>query len=425
MADATPHFLFRVKRCWNFLIGSPSNFALEARIFHSITFGLTLLTLSYSPYGLFAGLYIAAASYVVAGVLFFYEYYRSRFLLKAYRSQLFGVVGLVLLSLNYFTNAGIEGSTDLIWPAYLLLLLTICPYRHIVAWLVVFILVFGLIHVVEQQNPQLIHYPFRAGDGQFLDRITAFPIPVISIAIIIGFLRRSYDRERALVAQRDAEKSRLFSILSHDLRAPFVQIQHYCTLLSDSTVSPTDRARIEQKLKRGNDQTLDMVTNLLYWSRSQLDGFSVRLAPLSLAETLESTLSAANELGREKGIALDARVHADTRVLADANMLQLVVRNLLQNAVKFTEKGGRIQVEAETTKDSCCIHICDNGVGIAAEQMDRIFFGTVPTFGTFDEKGVGLGLQLCREFMERQEGNIYAESTLKKGSRFTIVIPLA
>ncbi|NGM63402.1 HAMP domain-containing histidine kinase [Sphingobacterium sp. SGG-5] len=385
---------------------------------------MTLLTLGYSPYGLFAGLYIASVSYVVAGTLFFYEYYRSRFLLHAHRSQLFGIVGLLLLSINYFTNAGIEGSTDLIWPVYLLLLLTICPYKHMVAWITLFILVFGLIHVVELQYPQLIHYPFRAVDGQFLDRITAFPIPVISIAIIIGFLRRSYDKERAMVAQRDAEKSRLFSILSHDIRAPFIQIQHYCALLNNPTVSTIDRAQIEQELKRRNDQTLDMITNLLYWSRSQLDGFSVHLAPLFLAETLESTLSAANELGHEKGIALDTSVHANIRVLADANMLQLVVRNLLQNAIKFTEAGGLIRVEADTTKDSCCLIIHDNGSGIAAEQMERIFFGAVPTFGTSNEKGVGLGLQLCKEFMERQGGDIYAESTPKKGSRFTIVIPL-
>jgi signal transduction histidine kinase len=425
MAAPFSNFTHTVRQRWLSLIGSPSEFKLETRIFHSISLGIPMLAFIYIPYNLFAGLYIAALSCIVCGSIFLYEYYRSRYQHRPYRSRLFGITGLVVLSVNYFANAGIQGSTDLIWPVYLLMLLTICPHKHMIQWVVIYLIVFGLVHVAEHQFPELVQYPFSAGNGQFTDRITAFPIPVVSMAIIIGLFRRNYDKERCVVAQRDAEKSRIFSILSHDLRTPFIQIRQYFELINDESLSETDRVHIEHALKQTNDQTLDLVTNLLYWSRSQLDGFTIRLIALSLSDTLKNTIEIANAIGSEKGIALTTRIDPKTRVVADADMLQLVVRNLLQNAIKFTATGGSIKLETETTKDLCRISVIDNGAGITADKIDVIFAGMVPTYGTANEKGVGLGLPLCKEFMERQGGSIYAESIPGEGSRFSIQIPLA
>lgn len=425
MAETFSNLTSAFARRWLTLIGSPTEFKLEARIFHSISLGIPLLTLIYIPYNLFAGLYIAALSCVVFGGVFFYEYYRSRYLRRPHRSNLFGMAGLVILSVNYFANAGIQGSTDLIWPVYLVLLLTICPRNQIVRWVIIYIVVFGLDHVIEHQYPHLVQYPFSAGHGQFTDRITAFPLPVISMAIIVGLFRRNYDKERAAVAQRDAEKTRIFSILSHDLRTPFIQIQQYFELLQDHSLSETERTHLEQALKQTNQQTLDLVTNLLYWSRSQLDGFSIHPTELTLSDTLQNTLEIATSISHEKGISLTANIDPDVRVKADSDMLQLVVRNLLQNAIKFTGKGGKISVETATNHNRCSISVNDTGTGIKREQIDTIFSGVAPSYGTANEKGVGLGLQLCKEFMERQGGSIQVESEVKKGSRFTVNIPLA
>ncbi len=425
MAAFYSNLIHAVSHRWRLLIGNPSQFKLEARIFHSISLGIVILVVAYIPYNLYAGLYVAAASNVVIGSIFFYEYYRSRYLLRYYRSLIFGFVGLILLSVNYFANAGLQGSTDIIWPVYLLLLLTICERKYITTWAIVYLLVFGLIHLVEYQYPHLVQYPFQSGNGQFTDRITAFPLPVISIAIIIGLFRRNYDKERRTVAQRDAEKSKLLSILSHDLRAPFIQVQQYFELLNDHSLSPKDRAHVEQALKNTNNQTLYLVTNLLYWSRSQLDGFNVNLSPLQLSATLENTIDIAKALSAEKGIILNTDINPQITVLADADMLQLVVRNLLQNAIKFTTSEGSINVETKTTHDTCYIHIQDTGIGIKPDAIHTVFSGIAPSYGTANEKGVGLGLQLCKEFMELQGGNIHVESVLNEGSRFTISIAMA
>ncbi len=425
MANLFHNFSLTTKRRWGILIGSASDFTLQTRIFHSISLGITLLAIAYLPYDLFAGLYIAALSCIILGGIFFYEYYRSRFLGREHRSLLFGIIGLLILSVNYFANSGIEGSTDLIWPVYLLLLLTICPYRHMISWVIIYLVVFGLVHLAEHYYPELVQYPFRVGKGRFIDRITAFPIPVISMAIIIGLFRKNYDRERTAVAQRDAEKGRLLSILAHDLRAPFVQVQQYLEMLDSNLLSQDDRVHIEQALKKKNDQTLLLVTNLLYWSKSQLEGFSVKLAAQSLAVTLKNTIEIANGLARDKSIMLSINIDPKLQVLADADMLQLVVRNLLQNAIKFTASEGKISLNVEIINQNCHLSVIDNGIGIDATLIENLFSGTLPTLGTANEKGVGLGLQLCKEFMAHQNGNIWAESVSNKGSKFTIMLPLA
>lgn len=422
-----PFYVFRqtISKHWRKLVGKPTEFTLEARIFHSISLGIVILATVYFPYNLYAGLYMAAISCLIFVSTFGYEYYRSRYRRHAHRSLLFGLLGLVVLSVDYFANSGILGSTDLIWPVYLLLLLTICPKQHHVVWVLIYLLVFGLIHVAEYQYPQLVHYPFNVGKGQFTDRITAFPIPVITIAIVIGLFRRNYDRERATVAQRDAEKGRLLSILSHDLRAPFTQVKQYLELLDAADLSADDRQQLERTLRRANDQTLDLITNLLYWSRSQLEGMSVQLAQLNILATLDSTLAISGALAAQKNIKLEQRLDPAARIFADTDMLQLVVRNLLQNAIKFTAAGGKIRIEASAVGDRCRLTVSDTGTGIAPDQLKTLFSDiTIPTYGTANERGVGLGLQLCREFMERQGGGINVESKLGEGSRFSIELPL-
>lgn len=410
---------------WGMLIGKPSAFTLEARVFHSISLGIATLATIYLPYDLYAGLYMAALSCVMFASVFGYEYHRSRFRRLPHRSLLFGIMGLILLSVNYFANAGIYGSTDLIWPVYLLLILTICSTRHQVYWVLTYLVVFALVHVAEHQYPGLVHYPFRPGDGQFRDRITAFPMPVVAMAIVIGVFRRNYDRERARVAQRDAEKGRLLSILSHDLRAPFIQVGQYVELLDDNILSAEDRTRMARTLQQTNNQALDLVTNLLYWSRSQLEGSTMHLTPLTLSETLDNTLAIAGAWAIQKGILLEQQVDATMKVVADADMLQLVVRNLLQNATKFTAPGGTIRIEITIVENRCRLTVSDTGTGIPIEQQETLFMGTsAPAYGTANEKGVGLGLQLCREFMERQGGSISVESKPGEGARFSIELPL-
>ncbi|QKJ32078.1 HAMP domain-containing histidine kinase [Mucilaginibacter mali] len=431
---------------WLRLIGQPPDFSLESRIYHSISIGVMVLAVFYIPYNIFAGLYVAAFSCVFLSLLFGYQYYRSRMHRHAPSTTLFALTGIFVFSVNYFANSGIHGSTDIIWPSYLLLVFAISPYRQHALWLVVYVVAFIILHLVAYQYPHLVKYPFNIGKGQLIDRLTAFPLPVVAIYIIIKFIRRSYDKERVAaeekavaiearnqqillqthqLEQSNAEKNKLMSIISHDMRAPLTHIQGYLELLNSHALESHERPMLEQQLLTATNSTLEMLTNLLQWSRAQMEGSGVHLSAINLLNAIQGTLEMGKTQALKKEISFNYHIDAAITVIADVDMLQLVVRNLVSNAIKFTPIGGIINIDARMVQNECKITVADNGKGIDREKQGKIFsINTEPAFGTNNEKGVGLGLLLCKEFIERQGGRIGFESVFGHGSSFFIYIPL-
>ena len=441
------HSLKGKNASWFELIGSPSMFPLESRIFHSISIGLIALSAIYVPYNLYEGLYIGSISAFVIGSFFFYQYYYSRFHGKQHSNTLFGLTGIFIFGVNYFSNSGINGSTDLIWPAYLLLVFAISPYQQHIKWLIVYLLCFLVLHMIEYYYPSLVKYPFSVGRGQFIDRVTAFPIPVIAIYIIIKFIRQSYDKERKtaeektiaieeskeqILLQKDQleqsniEKNKLMSIISHDLRTPLINIQNYLELLNENALDSTERSVLEKALLKSTNNAVEMLSNLLHWSKSQMEGPSVHLLEVNLITVLLGTLEMEKVHASKKDISLNYRISPQLNVFADVDMLQLIVRNLISNAVKFTPQGGQINVDAQLALNECKITVSDNGQGIPRDKQEKIFsIKSEPAFGTNNERGVGLGLVLCKEFIERQGGSIGFESNPGLGSSFFIFVPLS
>jgi two-component system sensor histidine kinase/response regulator len=437
--------LKKINDLWLKLIGSPLVFSLESRIFHSISIGLIIISVIYVPYDFFAGLYVSSLSCLVIAAFFFYQYYNSRFRGKAHSSTLFGLTGIFIFSINYFTNSGINGSTDLIWPAYLLLVFAISPYRQHIVWLIVYLLCFLTLHIVAYYYPLLVKHPFSAGKGELIDRVTAFPIPVLAIYIIIKFIRKSYDKERITVEEKalaievqnqlilvqknqleqsDVEKNKLMSIISHDLRTPLINIQNYLELLNGDELDSLQRSGLEKNLLTATNSTMDMLSDLLQWSKSQMQGPTVNLLELNLLSAIKSTFEMGIIQAEKKDIAFSYHIGPEITVVADIDMLQLVVRNLISNAIKFTPHGGIINIDAQLVQHECKITVSDNGKGIDEHKQEKIFsINTEPAYGTNNEKGVGLGLLLCKEFIERQGGRIGFESVFGHGSSFYIFIP--
>ncbi|TKB99300.1 sensor histidine kinase [Pedobacter cryotolerans] len=432
MSKSLPNKLTDLKlTSWADLVGSKENFSLESRIFHSISIGLLILNLLYIPYNFFIGLHIGALSGFIFFLVFFYQYYNSRINHKPHSNLLFGSLGIVILGANYFTNSGIVGSTDIIWPAYLLLVFAISPYKQHIIWLIVYLICFAAIHVVEYLHPEFISYPITPGKSQFIDRVTAFPIPIIAIFLVIKFMRRSYDKEKndtlaktIAVEKSNIEKDKLMSIISHDLKSPLVSIQNYLTLLNENEIAASDRPAIEKDLLKSTSNAMEMLSNLLLWSKSQMDGPKVQLIEIDLIKVLKNTLEMEKILASKKNITLNYQIPSPIIVIADIDMLQLVVRNLVSNAIKFTHFNGLINITAKAEGKYCKLTVEDNGAGIKEEEQDQIFsVSTKPAYGTDNEKGVGLGLVLCKEFIERQDGSIYFTSTVNEGSSFMVLIP--
>ncbi|HEY4194925.1 MAG TPA: HAMP domain-containing sensor histidine kinase [Mucilaginibacter sp.] len=440
-------FRNKVSSLWIKLTGSASDFSLEHRIFHAICI-IVLMTLVYTaPLNFLIGLPVAGFLSVFAAALFLSFYYRSRHMGKM-RGSIFVVTVIcnILFLVNYFYNSGVSGPNDVVLALSLFLIIFISPVKQHKWWLTVNIVLLLAMHGIEYFYPQLVPYTYQSRSARFIDITLAYLVTAVAMYYTIKAIRRSYDHEKQqaeekaraiedqhqyILAQNEqlehinSEKNKLMSIIAHDLRGPLSNIQNYLELVTEYGLDKEEREVVEGDLLKVTQSTLNMLSKLLIWSKSQMDGVVVKLSDMNLAETLNNTLELERILALKKDITLTYHIDPNINVVADNDMLQLVIRNLVSNAIKFTPVGGNVDINTKMVMNECKISIKDNGRGIPFEQQPDIFsLKARSTFGTSNEKGVGLGLILCKEFTEQQGGRIGFDSTPGRGSTFYIFMPV-
>ncbi|MCU0353356.1 MAG: ATP-binding protein [Cytophagales bacterium] len=235
------------------------------------------------------------------------------------------------------------------------------------------------------------------------------------------------ERQRGQLIELNATKDKLFSIVSHDIRSPLGSMEALLQLLEDGTLSADELTAVVPDLRRKVRTTSELLSNILQWSRSQMGGITTQTEILSLQAVVNEIITAFQTPAEEKGIALECQVPTSLQVVADRNMTSLVLRNLVSNAIKFTPEGGRVTVRAENRTDGVLLAVADTGKGMTSEQQSRLFDVRThfSTNGTANEAGTGLGLLLCKEFVEKNNGSIWVESQPGQGSRFFVRLPSA
>ncbi|WP_426671305.1 ATP-binding protein [Mucilaginibacter sp. McL0603] len=441
------NFRDKISLLWLKLTGEPTVFPLEFRIFHAICL-ILIISLTYNiPVNLFIGLPVAAFLSLVAAVTFFFIYFRSR-----YRGKMNGsifvcaIICNILFLVNYFYNSGINGPNDIIFALALFLIIFISPPKQHSLWAIVNITLLLAMHGIEYFYPQTVPDAYKSRPARFFDVTSAYLFTAFTMYYTIKIIRKNYDYERRQVEEKrrdikrqnqhiltqneqlehlNSEKNKLMSIIAHDLRGPLSNIQNYLELVSEFGLDKEERQVVEGDLLKVTQSTLNMLSKLLIWSKSQMDGVTVKLNDVNLSETLKNTLEMERILALKKNITLTHNIDPVINVLADSDMLQLVMRNLVSNAIKFTPKGGKVDITTEMVMHECKISIIDNGEGIPLDQQGNIFsLKARSTFGTDNEKGVGLGLPLCKEFTGHQGGRIGFESIQGQGSIFFIFMPI-
>lgn len=220
---------------------------------------------------------------------------------------------------------------------------------------------------------------------------------------------------------------KFLSIIAHDLRSPFSSIIGILELLKLS-LKEFSKDEIEEYVNmvyNSANNTLILLDNLLVWAVSQNKEKNFKPVKINLYDLLREEIESLKILASQKQITLKHLIHPGLNVAADLQMVKTILRNLISNAIKFTNIKGEIIVNATELKQFVEVEVKDNGIGISAENQKKLFqidsFHSTP--GTHDEKGTGLGLLLCKEFVELHGGNILIDSEAGKGSRFAFTLP--
>lgn len=244
-------------------------------------------------------------------------------------------------------------------------------------------------------------------------------------AKVLDQLNKTISLQNKSLEENNLMKDKLFSIVSHDLRTPLGGVKGILQLVNNGTLSQDEVMHILGLLDQEVDVVMDMLNNLLDWSKAQLNGAEVVLEPVQLRQIAEENLRLISSQAKLKNISLENKVDIQAIAMADKERLNFVIRNLLMNAVKFTFIGGKVAVGTRIEQNQLVLSVIDNGKGISPDDMVKLFSEEerFTTAGTAKEKGTGLGLKLCNDFIQSIGGKIQAESVENKGSTFSVTLP--
>ena len=225
----------------------------------------------------------------------------------------------------------------------------------------------------------------------------------------------------------NSEKDKLFSIIAHDLRSPFSSFLGLTQVMAEEleTLSMDQLQEIAVSMRKSATNLFRLLENLLQWSRIQQGSIPFYPAQIELIPIVEESIALVIDSANKKGITITYDIPYNTMVYADSNMLQTIIRNIVSNAVKFTAKNGKVVIEARTTsRKSVEISIRDTGIGMSNSMVDKLFKlgNQTNRTGTDGEPSTGLGLIICKEFIDKQGGKIWVESEEGKGSVFYFTI---
>ena len=249
----------------------------------------------------------------------------------------------------------------------------------------------------------------------------------------LGYIGSCYDitenkNNESKLVELNATKDKFFSIIAHDLRNPFNTILGFAELLNEN-YAKYDSEKIERLTKQiysTSKNTCNLLENLLEWSRTQSDKIPFEPCKIDFIEICKEIVDCLHSNAASKNIIVNYFAIEKIGIYAVVNMFKTILRNLISNAIKFSNNNGIINIYAEKNGDTVVISVSDNGIGIDEQTIGKLFDLTQKqsTSGTADEKGTGLGLIICKEFVEKHKEKIWVESILGKGSEFKFSIPI-
>ena len=286
----------------------------------------------------------------------------------------------------------------------------------------------------DKREPFLMEYRMKNKFGEYR-WIRDFGRPFYDLDnSFLGYIGSCYDiteikeNENKLI-ELNATKDKFFSIIAHDLKSPFNSVIGFSNQLHEQ-ISKNNYERIDEFAKiihQSSLRAMDLLTNLFEWAQSQSGRMDLIPEYLEMVSLINEQILLFKEIANTKSIEIVTILPHQVQVSADKAMIKTILRNLISNGIKFTHPNGKITIAAEEKTDQLIVSVGDNGVGISKDRLETLFRidESSSTPGTQKEKGSGLGLILCEEFVKKNNGKIWAESEVGIGTTFYFSLPLS
>ncbi len=432
---------------WHKLVGNPEHMTAEQRAFHVIGVITIALMLFLIPVNIALELRVVSVMLVIIAIILVVLYVRSRIYGKYAFSLLFYAgASYLVVTITFLYNSGSQGSALYLFLLTYLFLIAFTNHRFHRVWTLLHLLVPTSLLYLEYIAPHLIPDIYADVQYRAIDIATTMIVIVICTYGITIYLRSNYERERGkaeqralkieaqnheislqnkLLQQSNSEKIRLISILAHDLRNPMSAITGVLEILTEQKLPDDVQRKMKEELLLASRNTSELLDNLLSWTSNQIKGLKPTLTKVHPEHVIANVLEIQRFVANKKGITIRTSFEPDIEVRADIDMLELVIRNLISNALKFTPKNGSIDILVRKDTANSTLTIRDSGIGISKEDLKLLFDGDIQsTYGTEHEKGFGMGLFLSKQLISLNSGKIGAESTLGEGSVFFVSLPL-
>lgn len=241
---------------------------------------------------------------------------------------------------------------------------------------------------------------------------------------IIGEKARLLEVQTNELAELNSVKTKLFSVISHDLRSPMYALRNLFRNMHQKNVPAQQIKLVVPEVLMDLNYTIGLMENLLQWSKSQMSSGAAKPEELNISRMIDETLQLMRLQAEAKQIYIENKNNCPVYVFADRDMVSLVLRNLLSNAIKFTPQQGYVEVGVNELSSFVEVYVQDSGVGMSKEAIQKINESNFyTTKGTSSESGTGLGLMLCKEFLNKNGGQMHIESNPGKGSIFSFTLP--
>lgn len=298
----------------------------------------------------------------------------------------------------------------------------------------------ALPQLVVNQMDLRIHEGLRGNEAEF-DEMMQFPngdsvqvfgqvVPLFNDMGVYGLTLFMTDvadlKEKEIKLQQlNDTKNKLFSIIAHDLKNPINLLQGLVHLSKDGGLEKEEQEIFIDRIQKNLGSVSHMMENLLLWAKSQLDGYKIDRSMCILYEDFQAVWQVYREIAEKKEIQVTTKIVKSHEVMMDKNHLQMILRNLLNNSIKFTAAGGKIEVSSKKAKNNIIVEITDTGQGMDEETRMAILNQQFvhSEYGTEGESGTGLGLSLCLEMLKQNNGAMELESTEGEGTTFRLILP--